>query len=34
MELNETINYFAKKGFLLDRESIDFFFKLNNNTLA
>jgi DNA polymerase II small subunit len=32
--INETINTLAKKGFLLDRESVEFFSKLNNLDLA
>jgi DNA polymerase II small subunit len=32
--INETIIQFAKKGFLLDRDSLDFFCKLDNIKLA
>lgn len=33
-EINEIITTFAKKGFLLDRDSIGFFLKLDNMALA
>ena len=34
MEINETITKLAKKGFLLDRDSLDFFNKLDDFTLT
>ena len=34
METNELITTLAKKGFLLDKESIEFFNKLNNLKLS